>query len=219
MNGCQFSFRVAGCCVAKIPAITTNKTTIITFMITMAELKFADSSIPITSRMVTTAIAAKAKRLNNPACCGRLARSTCCAVSVSLTRAKCSPVAVIEDEFLARSKRQPRRYADTKILHKAEDITAPSGGDGSRTEGILQDQIPADDPGENLAECGIAVGISRTGDGNQGCEFRVAESGENAGDSSQDERKHNSRPGIFCGGRASKNKNSGANDRPDTKCD
>ena len=46
--------------------------------------------------------------------------------------------------------------------------------------GVFKDQIPADDPCDELAERGVGVGVSRAGDRNHGGQFGVAEAGERA---------------------------------------
>src|ERR1700679_2298841 len=83
------------------------------------------------------------------------------------------PVSLKEDELFARGQREPRRYSNPEVFQEAEQVTAPTGGDGRRTEGIFQDQVPADDPGEDLAQSRISVGVSRTGNRNQRRKLRV----------------------------------------------
>ena len=64
---------------------------------------------------------------------------------------------------------------NAKILQEADDVTAPAGGHGGRAECVFKNQIPADDPGEDLTERRIAIGVSRACDRNQRRELRVAE--------------------------------------------
>ena len=56
-------------------------------------------------------------------------------------------------------------------------------------EGVFEDEVPADDPGDEFAEGGVGVGVGRSGDGNHGREFGVAEAGEDADDGDEDQRE------------------------------
>ena len=55
-------------------------------------------------------------------------------------------------------------------------------------EGVLEDEVPADDPGDQLAERRVGVGVGRPGDGDHAGELGVAEAGEGADDSHQHQR-------------------------------
>ncbi len=74
-----------------------------------------------------------------------------------------------------RRRDQSRRDANPEILQKAEKVAAPAGGDRGGSEGIFQNQIPADDPGKQLSQGGVAVGVGRTGNRNQRGKLRVAQ--------------------------------------------
>src|SRR5450756_535211 len=89
-----------------------------------------------------------------------------------------------------RGRGQLRRNANPEVLKEANEISAPAGGHGGRPERVFQKEVPANDPGEDFAEGGVAVGVSRTGDGNQRSEFGITESGEHAAGSSQNEGQH-----------------------------
>ena len=66
-----------------------------------------------------------------------------------------------------RSGRVLRRNRYTKVLQEAYEISAPSGSHRRSAEGVLQHQVPSDDPGKNFAQSGVPVGVSRTGDRDQ----------------------------------------------------
>ena len=51
---------------------------------------------------------------------------------------------------------------------------------------VLEDQVPADDPGDEFAHGRVSVGVGRAGDGDHAGEFGVAKSSESA-----DERDEN----------------------------
>ncbi len=63
-----------------------NINTIATFTITIPELKFADSLMPITRIVVTPRIPRKATRLNKPPICGSVCQSMPLDISESFTR-------------------------------------------------------------------------------------------------------------------------------------
>ena len=73
-----------------------------------------------------------------------------------------------------------------QLLQQAHEIAGPAGSNGSGTEGVFEYQVPADDPGDQLAEGGIAIGVSGPGDGNNGGELRIAKPGKGAGDAGKD---------------------------------
>ena len=68
-------------------------------------------------------------------------------------------------------------------------------------DGVLEDQVPADDPGDEFAHGGVGVGVGAAGDGDHGGEFGVAEAGEAADDGDEDEARGRGR-GRRRGGRA-----------------
>src|SRR5664279_3494196 len=75
INGCQFAAASAGCLSTNALAIAMKISTIVTLMITMAELKSADSLIPITRMRVITPMIRNATRLNTPVTCGKVDES------------------------------------------------------------------------------------------------------------------------------------------------
>ncbi len=56
-------------------------------------------------------------------------------------------------------------------------------------EGVLEDEVPADDPGDELAHGGVGVGVGGAGDGDHAGELGVAEAGEGADDGDEDQRE------------------------------
>ncbi len=72
---------------------------------------------------------------------------------------------------------------------------AKSDADAHVAEGVFEDQIPADDPGDQFAQRGVGVGVGRAGDGDHGGQFGVAKAGEGADDGHQNQRKRQRRSG------------------------
>src|ERR1039458_6214547 len=75
MNGCQLAAASAGCLSTNAPAMAMKISTMVTLMMTMPELKLADSLMPITRMVVITPMIRNATRLNTPVTCGKLDRS------------------------------------------------------------------------------------------------------------------------------------------------
>ncbi len=69
-----------------------------------------------------------------------------------------------------------------KVLKQAEHIAAPSRSDGGSAESIFEDEVPADDPGEYLAQSRIAIRVCRPRDWDHGGELSVAKAGKHATD-------------------------------------
>src|SRR5271157_2117646 len=116
-----------------------------------------------------------------------------------------------------RRRRKLRRDVDAKVLQEADEVAAPTGGDGRRAESVFQDEVPADDPGEEFAQGRVAVRVSRSGDGNQRGEFGIAQSSEDTTQPSQYEREHDRRTGVLRSRRSSEYENSGADDSADAQ--
>ena len=68
-----------------------------------------------------------------------------------------------------------------------------SDGDAHVGEGVFEDEVPADDPGDEFAQGGVGVGVGRAGDGDHAGEFGVAEAGERADERDEDEREARAR--------------------------
>src|SRR5208337_3696012 len=76
MNGCQLAAASAGCFSTNEPAMAMKMSMIVTLVITMPELKLADSLMPITRMSVIRQITRKATMLNTPVTCGNVDGST-----------------------------------------------------------------------------------------------------------------------------------------------
>ena len=62
-----------------------------------------------------------------------------------------------------------------------------SYGDAHVGEGVFEDEVPADDPGDELAEGGVGVSVGGAGDGDHAGELGVTEAGEAADQGDEDE--------------------------------
>src|SRR5260370_38932519 len=66
--------------------------------------------------------------------------------------------------------------------------------DGEVADGVFEDQVPADDPGDEFSHRGVGVGVRAARNRNHGGELGVAHRGESAGDGDQDKGESNGRP-------------------------
>ena len=64
-------------------------------------------------------------------------------------------------------------------------VSAEADGDHHVADYILEDQVPADNPGENFAECRVGIRVGAARDGNHRGQFGVAQAGEAAGHGDQ----------------------------------
>ena len=102
------------------------------------------------------------------------------------------------------------RQVDSEDRQDVLEVLRPAVGDGHRRHGILQDQVPPDDPGEQLAQRGVGICIGRARHGNHRREFRIAERREDAGDARRHKRHYQRGTGAVVGGLTGENEDAGA---------
>ena len=81
-------------------------------------------------------------------------------------------------------------------VEHVDQVRGEADADGHVADRVFQDQVPADDPGDQLAHGGVGVGVGAAGDGNHRGQFGVAQRGEGADDGHQHERKRQRRAGA-----------------------
>ncbi len=84
-------------------------------------------------------------------------------------------------------------------------------------EHVFQHQVPADEPGDELAQGRVAVGVGAARDRHHGGEFGVAQAGEYAAQAGDDEGQDHGRSGVFGGGDTGQHKDAGADDAADAQ--
>ncbi len=127
-------------------------------------------------------------------------------------RTQSGPAILVEHQVGAGSGGELWRNVNAEILKQADDIAAPTRCDGGRAEGVLENEVPANDPGEELAESGVAVGIGRAGNGNQRGKLGVAEPREDAADAGKNEGDDNRGAGEQGGSGTGEDEDAGADD-------
>ncbi len=104
-----------------------------------------------------------------------------------------------------------------EVVEEFDGVAGPSDGDGGGGEQVFQDEIPADDPGEEFAKAGVGVGVGAAGGGNHGGVLGVAEAGKEAANARDGEGENEGGSGVICGGGAGEYENSGADDGADAE--
>ena len=90
--------------------------------------------------------------------------------------------------------RQPRGQRDPEAAQQRGEVVAPRDRHGDVADRVLEDQIPADDPGDQLAERRVRVGVGAPGLRDHRGQLRVAQRRERAHRAQQQEREHQRGP-------------------------
>ena len=110
-----------------------------------------------------------------------------------------------------------RWNVDAEIMQQRDNIARPADGDGGGAHGVFEDEVPTDDPGEDLAQGRIGIGVGAAGDRQKRGEFGVAQADEGTGDAADDEGEHDTGAGIVRRRRAGENEDTGADDAADAE--
>ena len=70
------------------------------------------------------------------------------------------------------------RQVHAELFQERDEVSRPADRHRRRAEEILEDEIPPDDPGDELTHRGVAVRVRAASDRNHRGEFGVAEAGE-----------------------------------------
>jgi len=68
--------------------------------------------------------------------------------------------------------------ADAEPVEQIDDVGGKTDGDAHVGEGVLENEVPAYDPGDELTEYRVGVGVGGAGDGDHAGELGVAQAGE-----------------------------------------
>ena len=107
-------------------------------------------------------------------------------------------VEVVAGEILEAVRKIGGRYPSragmqAEPIEQVDDVGGEADADAHVGAGVFEDQVPADDPCDELAEGGVGVGVSRAGDGNHGGQLGIAKAGERANEGHQNHGKRNGR--------------------------
>ena len=92
----------------------------------------------------------------------------------------------VEPRLLAGDR---RGEFEPDVAEHLLQVARPAHRDGRGPDGELEDQVPADDPGDELTERGVGERVGGAGDRHGRGELGVAERGEAADDPGDDERE------------------------------
>jgi len=130
----------------------------------------------------------------------------------------------------ARYPCEPFGERDTEAAHERREVATPGDSDRDISNRVLEDQIPADHPGDELTERGVGVGIGAAGLRNHRGQLGVTQRGQPAHDAKQQERQdqRGTRGGaddrsvgtdLAGGGRADRREDAGADHGADREHD
>ena len=106
------------------------------------------------------------------------------------------------------------RHYNAKVAQERDDVARPAHRDCNRADGVFENQVPANDPGKEFAQRGVAVSVGAAGHRHQRGELAVAQRRKDRCNAGQHERKHHGRAGVLRGHRARQHKDARADDRP-----
>ena len=117
----------------------------------------------------------------------------------------------------ARGRAHPGRQVPAEAGQDALEVAAPADRDGHGPDRVLEDQVPADRPRDDLAERRVGVGVGAAGDRDHRRELGVAESREGAGEPGRHVGDRDRGPRLVRGGGAGEHEDAGADDRADAE--
>ena len=109
----------------------------------------------------------------------------------------------------------PARDRDPRLAHDVREVRRPAHRHRAGAQGQLQDQVPADDPGDELAQACVGERVGRTSHRHRARELRVAERRQRTREAREDERQRHRRPGLLTRRLAREHEDPGADDHPD----
>ncbi len=86
-----------------------------------------------------------------------------------------------------------QRGMPAKPVERRGHVRRKTDANGHVADCVFQDQVPADDPRDQLAHGGVGVGVGAAGDGDHRGQLGIAQPGERADDRHQDQRKRQRR--------------------------
>ena len=103
-------------------------------------------------------------------------------------------------------------HVDADLADGALEVGGPARGHGRAGHAVFEDEVPADDPGEQFTERGVGIGVGRSCYRHHGSKFRIAERRKDAGDARDDVGHHQRGACYVVGGRAGRHEDARAND-------
>ena len=112
----------------------------------------------------------------------------------------------------ARCPEHPLGQGNPELFDKEAEIAGDADADHGDNRCVLQQQIPADEPTDTLAQDDVTVGVCRPGLRDHAGELRVRQRGAGAGDASDQKRQEHPWPGLLVRHRSGEREDTGADD-------
>src|ERR1051326_6254983 len=109
------------------------------------------------------------------------------------------------------------RKLDSEPMQQLYHVTGPTYRDSGRSDGILDHEVPSDDPCQQLAHGGVGIGISAPRTRDHGGKLAVAHARKGATDSRHYERDHHRRARMIGRGDPGERKQTSADDGADAQ--
>src|SRR5438874_117794 len=93
------------------------------------------------------------------------------------------------EERRSVSRREPYRKLSVEAPEQRREIVRPGDRHGDVADGVLEDQVPPDDPRDQLSQGRIRVGVGAPRLRDHGGQLGVAQTGERAAYTEQQERQ------------------------------
>lgn len=123
----------------------------------------------------------------------------------------------VEDAaFFGRGDKLMRQH-ESRRGEESDDVARPADGDGARRHRVFEDEIPANDKGDELAQGRIGVGVGAARGGHDGSELRVGKTRKRTRESREDERQRHGRPCVLGGSDAREHEDARADDGADAE--
>ena len=94
-------------------------------------------------------------------------------------------------------------------------MSRPAHRHRRRAQGVLEHQVPADDPRHELAERHVRIGVGRAGDRHGGGELGIAETRQRADHAGEEHGQDDGGTGVSAGRLAGEHEDAGADDAAD----
>jgi hypothetical protein len=111
------------------------------------------------------------------------------------------------------------RYVQTDVSQNPVEVFTPGDSDRGGADRVLEHEVPADDPRDELAHRRVRIGVGAPGDRDHRGELGVAQPGERAADAGDDERHRHPGAGALGDRRRRAHEQSGADDAADAQRD
>ena len=94
-------------------------------------------------------------------------------------------------------RREPRGNMNADVAHQFPEIAGPSDRHANVADRVLDDQVPANNPGDQFAERCVGVRVGAARDGHDRGELRITQGGESTRHGRENEGQNDGRAGAW----------------------